>query len=97
VVFEEMSNSIGNKKVLSRKIPPNFLAGWGRLSLPGTEYCSQNLEDASKEANLFRGMGRSYGDSSLPPAYSCRVVNTCFADRIRFFDRKTGRIRAEAV
>lgn len=91
-----MSNTTGNIKVLARNNPQHFLSGWGRLFLPGKERYSQNLEEASNDANLFRGMGRSYGDSSLPPKYSCSVVNTSFADRIRFFERDTGRIRVEA-
>src|SRR5690606_38274287 len=45
---------------------------------------------------LFRGLGRSYGDSAVPPATHPVVVSTRFADRIRFFDRETGSRRAEA-
>ncbi len=76
--------------------PLHLLSSWGRRSMPGKEIYSTNLEWDSRGAVLFRGMGRSYGDSSLPANPSNRVINTCFADRIRSFDRTTGRIRAEA-
>lgn len=45
---------------------------------------------------LFRGMGRSYGDSSLPSSSSPTVVNTTRANRIISFDPATGVLRAEA-
>ncbi|HET7153084.1 MAG TPA: FAD-binding oxidoreductase [Candidatus Kapabacteria bacterium] len=72
------------------------LSGWGRVFLPGKEVFSVDLEKDSKSAVLFRGLGRSYGDSAIPPADSPVAVATPLADKIRFFDRETGRMRAEA-
>jgi decaprenylphospho-beta-D-ribofuranose 2-oxidase len=72
------------------------LSGWGRVFRPGRQVFSSDLEEASREAVLFRGMGRSYGDSALPPPNRPEVVATPLADRIRFYDRDTGVIRAEA-
>lgn len=72
------------------------LAGWGRLVVPGREVLSENLESNTRGAALSRGLGRSYGDSSLPAHASDRVAGTRLADRIRAWDRTTGRLRAEA-
>jgi FAD/FMN-containing dehydrogenase len=72
------------------------LSGWGRVFYPGKQVLSADLEKDSKNAVLFRGLGRSYGDSAIPPADKPVVVATPLADKIRFFDRETGRIRAEA-
>lgn len=74
----------------------NELTGWGRQLLPGRELVSQDLENDSKKAVLFRGLGRSYGDSSIPPSRCGYAINTRFADRLRFLDRQTGILRAEA-
>lgn len=72
------------------------LAGWGRLGLPGREVLSEDLEAATLHAVLSRGMGRSYGDSSLPAHPNDRVVGTRLADRVLAFDPLTGVVRAEA-
>lgn len=72
------------------------VAGWGRVFHPGRIVEAEDLEAASRDAVLFRGLGRSYGDSAIPPASMPAVVCTRLADRIRFFDRESGRIRAEA-
>src|SRR4029079_5905966 len=45
---------------------------------------------------LSRGLGRSYGDSSLPAANDREVVSTVLADRILSFDADRGLLRAEA-
>ncbi len=71
------------------------LSGWGRLFGPGTEVQPDDLLHAP-DVPLFRGLGRSYGDSSLPPASRPLVVSTVRADRILSFDRTTGMLRAEA-
>src|SRR6185503_4459043 len=42
------------------------------------------------------GLGRSYGDSSLPPPSHPVVAATPLADRILSFDPDTGVLRAEA-
>jgi FAD/FMN-containing dehydrogenase len=72
------------------------LAGWGRVFKPGREIVSENLESATRGAALSRGLGRSYGDSSLPGSASDRVVGTRLANRILSFDSATGVLRAEA-
>lgn len=71
------------------------VAGWGRQFVPGRELYSEDLERASEGAHLLRGLGRSYGDASLP-APGCRdVLNTTLADRVlRLTD--DGVLRAEA-
>src|SRR6185295_3643144 len=43
-----------------------------------------------------RGLGRSYGDSSLPPASQPVVASTLLADRLLAFDETTGELHAEA-
>jgi FAD/FMN-containing dehydrogenase len=73
-----------------------MLAGWGRRPLPGTEVLSTDLEALTRDAALSRGLGRSYGDSSLPAHEADKVVGTRLADRILAFDAKTGVLRAEA-
>ena len=45
---------------------------------------------------LSRGLGRSYGDSSLPPPGVSEVASTALADRLLAFDPTTGVLRAEA-
>lgn len=76
--------------------PGERVSGWGRVFHPGRLVESLDLEADSREAVLFRGLGRSYGDSAIPPASAPVVVSTWRADRLRFFDRETGRLRAEA-
>ncbi len=73
-----------------------LLSGWGRIGVPGREILSEDLERITKGAVLSRGLGRSYGDSSLPPPGTLDVVATPLADRILAFDPASGRIRAEA-
>ena len=72
------------------------LAGWGRLPAPGTERPSEDLARVTRGAALTRGLGRSYGDSSLPARPDDAVASSRFADRILAFDPATGVIRAEA-
>jgi decaprenylphospho-beta-D-ribofuranose 2-oxidase len=74
---------------------PDVVSGWGRLFGPGREIHPDDLARAP-EVPLFRGLGRSYGDSSLPPPSNPQVVSTVRADRILAFDQVTGRLRAEA-
>ncbi|MGB9338231.1 MAG: hypothetical protein WCB63_03305, partial [Polyangiales bacterium] len=76
--------------------PLSTLSGWGRHSALGRERLGEDLERISSEVHLSRGLGRSYGDSSLPPADQPDVLNTRFADRILRFDEDTGLFRAEA-
>lgn len=72
------------------------LAGWGRVPELGREVLAENLERATQGAVLCRGLGRSYGDSSLPADPSDRIVNARLANRILSFDLESGRLRAEA-
>ena len=72
------------------------LSGWGRLSLPGREVVGEDLPAITAGAALSRGLGRSYGDSSLPAVPTDKVANTRLANRILAFDETTGVLRAEA-
>ena len=72
------------------------MSGWGRIPGPGREVRSEDLEGLTHDAVLCRGLGRSYGDSSLPPASDPVVAGTSLADRIISFDPDTGVLRAEA-
>ncbi len=72
------------------------VAGWGRVAVPGREVRRADLERATEDAVLTRGLARSYGDASLPPPSRPVVVASPLADRIVSFDRETGLLRAEA-
>jgi decaprenylphospho-beta-D-ribofuranose 2-oxidase len=74
----------------------SMLVGWGGLPAPGSEVLSENLESATAGAVLCRGLGRSYGDSSLSARPTDKVVATRMANRILAFDPKTHVLRAEA-
>ena len=76
--------------------PPRPVAGWGNVPVMAREHFGTDLARLSPHVALSRGMGRSYGDSSLPPADRPDVMNTRMADRILNFDRDTGLFRAEA-
>lgn len=62
----------------------------------GDEVLSEDLERVTQGAALTRGLGRSYGDASLPADRSHRVAGSALADRLIAFDPDTGRLRAEA-
>jgi FAD/FMN-containing dehydrogenase len=64
--------------------------------VPGRELRSEDLETLSRDAVLIRGLGRSYGDSSLPPPGHPVVAGSSLADRILAFDPETATLRAEA-
>jgi decaprenylphospho-beta-D-ribofuranose 2-oxidase len=73
--------------------------GFGRHTAMAEELYTERLESTlndNTDVSLCRGLGRSYGDSSLPTEANPKVVNTTFADRILDFDPKTGLLRAEA-
>jgi FAD/FMN-containing dehydrogenase len=73
------------------------LCGWGRYPVvAGVQRLSEDIEAASRDATLSRGLGRSYGDASLPPPGGHAVLATELADRILSFDETTGVLRAEA-
>lgn len=88
--------------LMDHKLPPpspirkTTVSGWGRTFAEAAEIHSEDLERATRGASLSRGLGRSYGDASLPADAETRVVNTALADRILAFDAETGRIRVEA-
>ena len=73
-----------------------LLWGWGRLPAPGREIRSEDLERITEGAVLTRGLGRSYGDSSLPPASRPVAAASPLADRLIAFDERTGVLRCEA-
>jgi decaprenylphospho-beta-D-ribofuranose 2-oxidase len=75
---------------------PETLCGWGRVPVPATERRSEDLRHLTRGLPLSRGLGRSYGDSSLPPPSHPVAANTTLADRILGFDPATGIARAEA-
>jgi decaprenylphospho-beta-D-ribofuranose 2-oxidase len=75
---------------------PSLLSGFGRVGVPASEHRSEDLESLTADAVLSRGLGRSYGDSSLPPPSRPIAANTTLADRILAFDPLTGVLRAEA-
>jgi FAD/FMN-containing dehydrogenase len=72
------------------------LVGWGRIPAPGREILTENLERSTLGATLSRGLGRSYGDSSLPASPADKLIATPLANRILSFDQSTGVLRAEA-
>jgi FAD/FMN-containing dehydrogenase len=72
------------------------LWGWGRLPVPGIEVRSEDLAAIARSRPLTRGLGRSYGDSALPPRGVEWVAGSARADRILAFDEASGRLRAEA-
>lgn len=72
------------------------LTGWGRVPAPGREILTEDLEKATRGAALCRGLGRSYGDASLPARAEDKVVATRLANRILDFDDRSGRLVAEA-
>ena len=72
------------------------LAGWGRYPvLDGLVVKSEDLVSATAAATLSRGLGRSYGDSSLPATPRDVIVDTTLANRILDFNDR-GVLRAEA-
>ena len=50
----------------------------------------------TRDVTLTRGLGRSYGDSSLPPPGVFAVAGARLADRLISFDSRTGLLCAEA-
>ncbi len=73
------------------------LAGWGRFPVvDGLAVKSEDLPAATAPAALSRGLGRSYGDSSLPADKNDVIVDTTLADRILAFDPDCAVLRAEA-
>ncbi|MEM8932229.1 MAG: FAD-binding oxidoreductase [Acidobacteriota bacterium] len=75
---------------------PTRLEGWGRHpAVEAPERVSEDLERSTDGASLARGMGRSYGDASLPLPGGV-AVGTRLGDRVLAFDESTGVLHAEA-
>lgn len=72
-----------------------WVEGWGRWGVAAQEVLSEDLERVGRPAHLFRGLGRSYGDSALPAPGDLSLVTTTLADRILGFT-DDGVLRAEA-
>jgi len=72
------------------------VSSWGGITVPGEERLGEDLLRVTEDVPLTRGLGRSYGDASLPPATNPVVANTRLADRLIAFDETTGELRAEA-
>ncbi len=74
-----------------------LLTGWGRYPrVSARELRSEDLSAISAGATLTRGLGRSYGDASLPPSDDHTVAASTLADRLLAFDAESGVLRAEA-
>ena len=73
------------------------LSGWGRYPVVSAdERCSEDLPAITRDVVLTRGLGRSYGDASLPARPGLPVAGSRLADRVIAFDRATGVLHAEA-
>jgi len=73
------------------------LSGWGRSRVVlAQEIASEDLAAATEDVALTRGLGRSYGDASLPAHEGDRVASAVRANRILAFDPDSGVLRAEA-
>jgi decaprenylphospho-beta-D-ribofuranose 2-oxidase len=73
------------------------LSGWGGVpAVDGIERLGESLPEVCRPASLTRGLGRSYGDASLPARPDAVVAGTRLGDRVLAFDRESGVLRAEA-
>ena len=73
------------------------MAGWGRNPVvEGLQWTSEDLAAITERATLCRGLGRSYGDASLPAGADFPVADATLADRLLGFDPASGLLRAEA-
>ena len=79
-----------------RDRPMSQISGWGGRAVRAYEIVGEDLEHLTRDVPLSRGLGRSYGDSSLPPSSHPVVVGTTLSDRVLGFDNDTGVLRAEA-
>ena len=72
------------------------ISGWGRFPIvDGLVLRSEDIAAASETATLARGLGRSYGDSSLPAGPDLPVLDATPAERLLEFDAESGMLRAE--
>jgi FAD/FMN-containing dehydrogenase len=73
------------------------LSGWGRYPAARAELRrSDDLETATLDATLSRGLGRAYGDAAVPASEAAVVVETTRAARVIRFDSEFGVLRGEA-
>lgn len=72
------------------------LTSWGNLEREAVVRRGEDLAQLSQGVQLSRGLGRSYGDSSLPSVAGQAVLETVSGDRILAFDAESGRLRAES-
>lgn len=77
--------------------PNEPIHGWGRCPIvEADELVGEDLESITRDVVLTRGLGRSYGDASLPPRGHGPVASSVQADRVLSFDETKGILRAEA-
>ncbi|RMH23501.1 MAG: FAD-binding oxidoreductase [Acidobacteria bacterium] len=79
-----------------KRASEGMLYGWGRLGVPGRELVGEDLASLTRDVPLTRGLGRSYGDASLPPPDRPLVAGSRLADRILGFAEHDGVLHAEA-
>ena len=72
------------------------ISGWGKNTIINTNvYFPKNLDQLKKNIKkdcIARGLGRSYGDSSINPKHTIVTTNL---KKIIFFDNKKGILEAE--
>ena len=91
-----MRPAVPSSAIPEPRCTPTTITGWGLYpSVTGYQLESENLEQITQNAVLSRGLGRSYGDSSLPSG-NRPVAASPLADRLLAFDAATGIVRAEA-
>ena len=80
-----------------------LLTGWGRTAPSAARLVETSatgvpglVRDHPARGLIARGLGRSYGDASLPAAAGARVAGSRLANRVIAFDPDTGILRAEA-
>ncbi|MBL6693305.1 MAG: FAD-binding oxidoreductase [SAR86 cluster bacterium] len=72
------------------------LSGWGRASQYSTKVTTldiNNVSEQSKTTSIARGLGRSYGDSSINREL---VLSTKKLDKVISFDKEKGIIKVES-
>ena len=73
-----------------------LISGWGRVGSVGQQVYTDDLSRLPAEVSLCRGLGRSYGDSSLPASPKSVVACTTLADRLLHFEPNNGSVTLEA-
>lgn len=75
---------------------PTTLCGWGMYPRVRGVVIRGDFLSATEQATLSRGLGRSYGDASLPADIESPVASSLSANRLLTFDASTGVVRAQA-